>query len=66
MKFDCGETHKEKIARLSTPHRWFAWLPVRISDHDCRWLETVIRTGRRRASWDSVYWEWKYEAIDNE
>ncbi len=24
-------------------HRVFAWWPVKLSAHDCRWLETVER-----------------------
>ena len=43
MKFDLGETFEEKRERLSHWHRWFAWRPVRISDHDYRWLEYVER-----------------------
>ncbi len=44
MKFDCGETYEEKLKRLATPHKWFAWYPVKIDDHDCRWMEFVERT----------------------
>lgn len=43
MKFDCGETYDERIGRLTNWHRWFAWHPIKVSDHDCRWLEYVER-----------------------
>lgn len=43
MKFDLGETRYEKIARLEKWHRWFAWYPVRVAEHDYRWLEIVER-----------------------
>jgi hypothetical protein len=43
MRFDCGETAFEKKVRLSLWHKWFAWYPVKLSAHDCRWLEWVER-----------------------
>lgn len=52
MKFDCGETLAEKYERQSQWHPWFAWFPVKVGSHDCRWLETVQR---RRY----VYFEYK-------
>jgi hypothetical protein len=43
MKFNCGETLFEKVERTKEWHDWFAWRPVRVASHDCRWLETVER-----------------------
>lgn len=54
MKLECGlspRTRTERRAayvkaeanRLMQWHSWFALLPVRIGDNDCRWLETVER-----------------------
>ena len=56
MKFDCGETYREKETRkfnefINNPknqakmkwHDWFAWRPIRIDGHDCRWLEVIQR-----------------------
>jgi hypothetical protein len=43
MRFDCGETYDERISRLTNWHRWFAWHPIKVADHDCRWLEYVER-----------------------
>jgi hypothetical protein len=60
MKFNCGETWDETVARLGKWHRWFAWHPVRIGPHDCRWLEYVWRRGDRHGSWDGTWWEWQY------
>lgn len=52
MKFDCGPTRtekrklkeekiKKKYAHLSKWHKRFAWFPVKVGSHDCRWLETI-------------------------
>jgi len=31
------------VLRMSRWHRWFAWRPVRVGTHECRWLEFVER-----------------------
>ena len=43
MKFDCGKTFQERRNRLRQWHKWFAWYPVKVEDHDCRWFEFVER-----------------------
>jgi len=43
MRFNCGLSDEEKVVW----HRWFAWKPVKVGPHDCRWLEYV----ERRVSW---------------
>lgn len=43
MKFDCGLSLSDKIEIQKKWHRWFAWRPVRVAPHDCRWLEYVER-----------------------
>lgn len=43
-------------------HRWFAWHPVKVSDHDVRWLEVVERKGTYQW-WGDSYWNWEYRAI---
>jgi hypothetical protein len=43
MKFDCGKTREEKRDKLTNWHKWYAWYPVRIGSHNCRWLEYVER-----------------------
>ena len=62
MKFDCGETFQEKKDRLSGWHDYFAWLPVRVGSHDCRWLETIRRKG---VYYSGVgvggFWIWSYK-----
>jgi hypothetical protein len=63
MKFDCGETLAERDARLGEWHPWFAWHPVKIADHDCRWLETVMRKGTVRHSWDDSWMYWEYKPL---
>jgi hypothetical protein len=65
MRFDCGETHEEKALRLENWHRWFAWYPVRVGSHDCRWLEAVERKGTFRGWIGDPYWEWEYRALDH-
>lgn len=54
MRFDCGETHEERRKRLTQWHRWFAWFPVKVGDHDCRWFEFV----ERRFSYDEGEFYW--------
>jgi hypothetical protein len=44
MKWDCGPTPQERAERMRNWHVWFAWYPVRVGPHDCRWLENVERT----------------------
>jgi len=64
MKIDFGETHLEKVERLSKPHKWFAWYPVEISAHDYRWLEYVERTGYHFLGVEfGAGWSWTYKAI---
>lgn len=47
MKFNCGRTREEKQAEYIRHHfNWhykFAWWPVQVDKHDCRWLEFVER-----------------------
>ena len=68
MKFDCGETLDEKRLRLGEWHEWFAWRPVMLADHDCRWLEWVERRIERRMRFvfscpELSYWKREYRAI---
>lgn len=61
MKWDCGPTWAEKKAALEEWHRWFAWHPVRVGSHDCRWLERIERRGV--TYYDPIaMWEWEYRA----
>lgn len=53
MRFDCGETWREKRARLGKWHRWFAWYPVKVGPHDCRWFEFVERS----IEWDFMVFD---------
>ena len=43
MKFDCGETWEEYKERLSEWHSFFALIPRKVGEHDCRWLEVIER-----------------------
>lgn len=54
MKLNCGTTfekrHRDELerleARLKKLKQWhdvFAFLPVRVGENECRWLETVQR-----------------------
>lgn len=69
MKFNCGKRsgHRRRMARLRALrlwHPWFAWHPVRVGPHDCRWGELVWRKGEHHTGWDydGVYsnWTWEY------
>ena len=61
MKFDCGPTWAEKRDAEKQWHKWFAWCPVRIGSHDCRWLEVLERRDKGQYR-GSVRW-WEYRAI---
>jgi hypothetical protein len=56
MKFDCGETPKERQFRLSNWHPFFCIFPRNVGPHDCRWLEWIERRGT--LSWSSMDGEW--------
>jgi len=61
MKFNCGESRKEKIKRLEKWHDWFAWHPVRLGEKDCRWFETIQRKGSLKWYGEPDAWfEWEY------
>ena len=62
MKFDCGPTWEEKVEAKSKWHRCFAWFPVRIASHDCRWLEVVERKGKRSGMMDPA-WAYEYRGV---
>lgn len=67
MKFDCGDRGKAKIARMKEWHRWFAWRPIRLADHDCRWLEVVERKGTYHSLQDVMdpfsWWAFEYRPL---
>lgn len=63
MRFDCGETWEEEKARKRAWHKWFAWHPIMVKDHDCRWLEYVERSGKFWASWGDSGWNWSYRDV---
>ena len=64
MKFNCGPSTEKPDSRM-TWHSWFAWFPVRISDNDCRWLETVERRGNTEYYLDGKkYWNYEYRPLD--
>lgn len=49
MKFNCGLTWAEKIAINNELrqqwHKWFALIPRRVGNKECRWLEYIERKG---------------------
>lgn len=63
MKLDFGETREEKEVRLSQWHKHFALFPVKITDHDYRWLETVWRKGK--LCYNDIAWSWEYKAFND-
>lgn len=61
MKFDCGRIREEKeTPRVTKWHDWFAFLPVRMADHDCRWMETVQRKVGYIGPWTGTFYDVKY------
>jgi len=59
MKWDCGETRQERVARLTDWHPWFAWRPIQVASHDCRWLEVIERKGSYHRYFGIVLWEYR-------
>jgi hypothetical protein len=57
MKFECGPTAAERIAAEQEWHPSFAWFPIRVGSHDCRWLERIER--RAHYSWGGRWWEYR-------
>lgn len=62
MQFACGKTSAERRAKKQEWHQWFAWLPVNVGQHDCRWLERVWRKGQLLGGPDGYYWFFEYRA----
>lgn len=59
MKFNCD--YRDRVRNW---HDWFAWYPVKISEGDCRWLETI--EVRADVSGSGRYiWGWSYRAKAN-
>ena len=63
MRWDCGETWDEKKARLSSWNPFYAWYPIKVSDHDCRWFECVQRKGEYWVDWGDSGWNWEYKDL---
>jgi len=70
VKLDYGPTAVEKLkAKLDAErqkrdalvvwHRFFAWTPIRVGSHDCRWLEWIERKG----TWYEPNWTNRYEGF---
>lgn len=65
MRFNCGESAAKRINRIQNWHCWFAWHPVQVAEHDCRWLETVERKGTFVDMLPlSSFWKWQYRPRD--
>lgn len=62
MRFACGKAAAVRAAKKLEWHRWFAWRPVRVGQHDCRWLEYVERKGRILCGPDGCYWFFDFRA----
>lgn len=64
MKFDCGESYKDRETRLSEWHDFYAIFPTRVGPRDCRCFETIQRKGKRYISAyaGKHYWLWEYRA----
>jgi hypothetical protein len=59
MRFNCGPSIAERMARKENWHKWFAWHPVRVGKGDCRWLEYV----RRKGIFIQIGWNFKYKSL---
>jgi len=47
-----GDRWRARHAHLTVWHPWFAWYPVRLKDHNCRWFEWVEQ---RKEFYGGVY-----------
>ena len=76
MKWDCGPTHAERHAARRARHEalvaerskwrsWFAWFPVRVGSHDCRWLETIERRSELKLVFIDYKWVHEYRAPES-
>lgn len=70
MIFNCGPSASERwaarMALIKQWHPYFAWLPVRLNDNRCAWLQTVERKGtfhEDRMYLQMSYWSWNYRAM---
>ncbi len=63
MKFDCGEDWEHKHKRLSAWHSHFVWFPVRVGNHDCRWLEVIERKGNYSGYGGDWWWEYRIPVV---
>lgn len=63
MKLNCGMDWADKCEYLRNWQLWFAWRPVRIGSHDCRWLEFIERRQAMKQiiplHGSSFYWEYR-------
>lgn len=72
MKFDCGMSSKEFAERIEDGthprlqwREWYAWYPVELGSHDCRWFETVMKREHRWNSWSESGWTVEYATIED-
>lgn len=65
MKFNCGESFQERFDRENKWHKWWAWRPVRVGSHDCRWREYVLRKKDLRIYMGEIFdFGTEYKATD--
>ena len=73
MKFNCGLSREAKIRKekelfesraacLVEWHNWFAWIPTRVDENDCRWLETIERKYEEAFWFDDFGEGWLFNA----
>ena len=63
MRLDLGLSFAEREADKEKWHLWFAWYPVRVWRHDCRWLEYVERRGVQCGYGEGCHLEWQYKVL---
>ncbi len=64
MKFNCGHW-PDKKKRLENWHRFFAIFPRKVDAYDCRFLETIERSGRHYITPYSSGWHWQYRSVND-
>jgi hypothetical protein len=61
----------ERVRKLSEPHTWFAWYPIRIDENTLVWFEHVTRWADTQFVYNDVWdegWKvirWNYSKINS-
>lgn len=66
MKINCGPTWGEYLVQQAEWHDHFTFIPRRVGQGDCRWLEVIQRKRTRHWGFEFCYWHTEYRAKPTE